>query len=691
MFLKQLQLRNWRSYRQVSFSTPLPDRAGRRNVILIGAQNGVGKTSFLMALYLGMFGREAMPHIEGFRSKGGSEDKTISYQRLIESILHRPAREQDEPHCSVGLTFEVDDTVIAITRRWQFRRGGKVRDLDTADGEEVLIETGGRKKLYTSWQEANKRIEELLFPCNVMPCLFFDGEQAQARVEAAGGRALFDAVKALYGTGLLDQLSDSLKHFIHNERSKLQKDVGSVRVDELEEKRQQLDTHRDQLKEVQGKLAEQRKLRTASEEKREQLENNLYGMVGDKAADIEEYSATVAALQTEEAKLQQELIGGVSKLALPLALSKHSRPLITTLEQERVRSRWLLLKDEAAGKASAIVENVLPSNGEAKVSPPLMPVQAIQLRDSLEKALEALWSPPPEDCAREFRFPFLAESDRASVIASVQKVSYSAAGGLAETALELHGVTTRLEDTKQKFERTRDIQPQLQKLKSDLQAVLDEHREYSSAVNGYEHQERGLQQAIHDLRGAIGQMEAKREAGSPIQEKLDVAQRVRALVDDAKESLIPLCRDALETRCTQHFVAMISGEYGKFKTRFEPDSEPWLEGPRGQQVLVSSLSGAQKRAFGLAFTLAVAEVAQCEAPIVIDTPVGNMDSAYRTRVLQYVSEAAPGQVIFLSHDEEIDPDYAKAIDARVRKKFLVEFDPVEDGSGVSSVHEDRYF
>jgi DNA sulfur modification protein DndD len=224
-----------------------------------------------------------------------------------------------------------------------------------------------------------------------------------------------------------------------------------------------------------------------------------------------------------------------------------------------------------------------------------------------------------------------------------------------------------------------------------LQTVLDEHREYSSTVNGLEHQERGLQQTIHDLRGAIGQMEAKREAGSPIQEKLDVAQRVRALVDDAKESLIPLCREALESRCTVHFVAMISGEYQKFKTRFEPDSEPWLEGPRGQQVLVSSLSGAQKRAFGLAFTLAVAEVAQCEAPIVIDTPVGNMDSAYRTRVLQYVSESAPGQVIFLSHDEEIDSRYAKAIDARVRKRFLVEFDLVEDGAGVSSVHEDKYF
>jgi DNA sulfur modification protein DndD len=691
MYLKQLQFRNWRSYRQATFSFPSPDRSGRRNVILIGAQNGVGKTSFLMALYLGMFGREAMPLIEGFRLKSAAEDRAVSYQRLIESILHRPSKDQDEPHCSVVLTFEVDGEAVAITRRWQFRRGGKVRDLETADGEEVLIEANGRKRVYPVWQEANKRIEELLFPSNVMPCLFFDGEQAQARVEAAGGRALFDAVKALYGTGLLDQLSESLKHFINNERAKLQRDVGAVRVDELDEKRQQLDGLRDRLQQVQAQLVEQRRLRSVADDERKQLENHLYAMVGDKASDIEEYSTKIAALQGEEAKLRQDLVNGISMLALPLALSKHGRPLLGILEAEKVRSRWLLLKDEASEKASVIVEEVFPLYGDARVEPPLSKGQETQLRACLERALEALWSPPPQDCATDFRFPFLADAERQVVVETIKRASHSGATDLSEIALDLQRVMAQLEDAKLRFERTRDIQPQLQKLKGDLQAVLDRNRELSATVTGLEHQEKGLQQDVHDLRAAIGQMEARREVSSPIQEKLDVAQRLRALVDDAKEGLVPLCKDALENRCTAHFVAMISREYGQFRARFEPDSEPWLEGPRGQQVLVSSLSGAQKRAFGLAFTLAVAEVAQCEAPIVIDTPVGNMDSAYRARVLQYVSEAAPGQVLFLSHDEEIDQSYADSISSRIRKRFLVEFEAVDEGSGVSTVHEDRYF
>lgn len=135
---------------------------------------------------------------------------------------------------------------------------------------------------------------------------------------------------------------------------------------------------------------------------------------------------------------------------------------------------------------------------------------------------------------------------------------------------------------------------------------------------------------------------------------------------------------------------MISGEFKNHVVRIEADNEPRLE-LGDQVVLVTSLSGAQKRAFGLAFTLAIADVSGQQAPIVIDTPVGNMDSEYRARVLEYVSQAANGQVIYLSHDEEISSTYARALKKRVAKTFLVEFEPVGAGNGTSVPIEDKYF
>jgi DNA sulfur modification protein DndD len=692
MHITQLRLRNWRSYRNAIFTFPVPDKAGKRNIILVGAQNGVGKTSFLISLYLGLFGREAMNLIEGFRSRLAIDDKLVSYRRIIESILHRPAREEAEAHCSVSISFvDEDGQQITITRRWMFRANGKVRDLDSQDGEEVSVEVDGRKKLFPNWQEANLRIEELLFPCNVMPCLFFDGEQAQARVEAAGGHALFDAVKTLYGTGILDQLSESLKTYINSERAALQRDLGSVRIGELEQKRLELDRLRDEVRGIQVQLIDFRKAKTDAEETRQRIETQLYSIVGDKAADIEEYSGAIAALQADEVRLQQQLVSGVGAIALPLGLNKVAYGLQVTLRSEQVRERWLLLKDEAAEKASAIVEEVLPCKAAPAVVPPLSDIQASQLRHKLEKALESLWSPPPEDCALGFKFPFLQQSDRVSVISKAERYSTTRSDDLSEVALELQKVTTRLAETKSRFERTRDIQPQLTRLKAELSSALEAARTAASQVANHEHKERGLLQSISDLRGAIGQMESRQEASTPIQRKLDVAQKLRSLTDDAKDRMIPLCKAALEERCTFHFLKMISGEYSRFRARFDQDSEPWLEGPKGQEVLVSSLSGAQKRAFGLAFTLAVADVSNRDAPIVIDTPVGNMDSEYRGRVLSYVAEAAPGQVIFLSHDKEIDAEYVAMIAPKIRKQFLIKFEQIDDGAGASTISEDMYF
>lgn len=692
MHLLEVHLRNWRSYRNVTFNFPAPTKTGRKNVILIGAQNGVGKTSLLIAVYLAMFGREAISLVEGFRSRGVGDEKFLSYKKLMESILHRPAQDDEEPHTLVRLKFALDENTIILTRRWNFRTGGKVRDLESRDGEEVHIELNGKKRAFQTWQEANAKVEEWLFPCNVMPCLFFDGEQAQARVEAAGGRALFDAVKTLYGTGLLEQLAESLKSYIANERSALQRDVGSVRLDELDQKREQLDKLRDELTEIQAKLMAARRTGADAENLRQKIEADLFSLVGDKSADIEEYSNQMAALQAEEQKHRQDLVAGVGQLAGPLGIQRYSAKITVQLKSEQERDRWLILKEEALGKASSIVDDVLPLPAGPKTVPLLTYQQVSDLRQRLEKALERLWSPPPVGCAEDFKFPFLHESDRSALISKIGKILGASDGAqLAQSALGLQRVETQLRDVRIRFDRTRDIQPQLTKLKEDLQAAFATQRTAASSVHVFESQERGLQDQVADLRGAIGQMEGRQQALDPIHRKLDVAQKLRSLVGESIEDLIPLCKGLLEIQCTKHFRAMISDEYGRFDARFNVDSEPILVGPRGQEVMVSSLSGAQKRAFGIAFTLAVADVSNREAPIIIDTPVGNMDSSYRGRVLRYVAEAAPGQVIFLSHDEEIYGQYVDAIGPRVAKKYLVSFEAVEDGAGISTARENQYF
>jgi DNA sulfur modification protein DndD len=90
MQLNEVHLRNWRSYRNSTFR--FPTRTGRKNVILVGAQNGTGKTSLLIALYLALFGREAMHLIEGVRISGAEDEKSRTYKSFGEDCSSAHAK-----------------------------------------------------------------------------------------------------------------------------------------------------------------------------------------------------------------------------------------------------------------------------------------------------------------------------------------------------------------------------------------------------------------------------------------------------------------------------------------------------------------------------------------------------------------------------------------------------------------------
>ena len=58
MWISRIELTNFKSYRHAEFSFPEPE--GEQNIVLIGGINGYGKTSVLEALYLCLYGKDAI-------------------------------------------------------------------------------------------------------------------------------------------------------------------------------------------------------------------------------------------------------------------------------------------------------------------------------------------------------------------------------------------------------------------------------------------------------------------------------------------------------------------------------------------------------------------------------------------------------------------------------------------------------
>src|SRR5438552_13900170 len=103
MLLRSIRLRDWKAYANAIFEFPVPTRS--KNVVLIGAKNGFGKTSLLEALILGLYGRDGMPVLaRAVADSSGDTDR--SYDEFLQRALHAQALDQGRNSITIEIVLE---------------------------------------------------------------------------------------------------------------------------------------------------------------------------------------------------------------------------------------------------------------------------------------------------------------------------------------------------------------------------------------------------------------------------------------------------------------------------------------------------------------------------------------------------------------------------------------------------------
>src|SRR5438270_11967208 len=102
MFIRTIKLRDWKAYANAVFEFPVPTK--NKNVVLIGAKNGYGKTSLLEALILGLYGRDGMNALARALTSASDADK--SYDEFVGRALHAQAIDQGRTPISIEIVME---------------------------------------------------------------------------------------------------------------------------------------------------------------------------------------------------------------------------------------------------------------------------------------------------------------------------------------------------------------------------------------------------------------------------------------------------------------------------------------------------------------------------------------------------------------------------------------------------------
>lgn len=193
MIFEELELYNFGIYKDknlIRLDSPTPELP----VILIGALNGAGKTTFLDALQLVLYGKHARCSNRGKQS----------YSNFLEKCINHHA---DNPEASLSLRFRHETGNFApkdykIIRFWS-KTGREVKETVT-----VLSNNEADALLSENWEDF---INEII-PQSISELFFFDGEKIEELANPRRSAEILKAgIEALLGLDMLAKLENDLK------------------------------------------------------------------------------------------------------------------------------------------------------------------------------------------------------------------------------------------------------------------------------------------------------------------------------------------------------------------------------------------------------------------------------------------------------------------------------------------------
>lgn len=684
MWISKLELTCFKSYQHQVFDFPAPTDG--RNIVLIGGMNGYGKTSILEALYLCLYGKDSIVHLA---RAGLKTDDKKGYPTFLQGAFNGEAKRSGSDVMTVRVTINrTKIKAIDICRKWYFRNGNWT-------GEEEAVVRDVVRDIPNSPRVDGKNgfhfsevLDEVFVPAHVAPFFFFDGEEVKKLADQSRVEQVKQGLEGLLGVVLLRSLADRLKIFEGQKRG----DVASVDEQRLNQLAEQLATGDEQLKSLREKAlaSEQEKLQLRAEQKSLVERITSSGGGGGDIATVkelvEEREQNRNKLRESHRALEQILSDRLPFHLIPKELINEFR---TQLNAE---VRWFSWDAEKRSLEPRKIEfqTAFDSQIEPPIDPKLSSGQQAALKARLDAAWDALFYPPPDDCADEIIHDYFHEAQRVKALEFLGSI-HLGQKEIQDLLNDQRSIQQRTDELGRKISIVEGIDRD--GTLAGLKAELDEVQRRSDALS---EQSRIDDRFLGVLEVQVGNMRADymREQGrldesSPVRALIEKSERVRRVLDEVIPALFPIKVKALGKAMTEVY-KQLAHKHQVNQILIEDDGTAKVLSTNGKEITFDRSAG-ENQIFATALIAGLAKVSGVKAPMVVDTPLGRLDSTHRNNILTFWTADPNRQVILLSQDEEIDYRFYKKIENSVCKTYLLEHTDVGDGIGRTTAKEDKYF
>jgi DNA sulfur modification protein DndD len=637
MRLLSISLLNFRQFygsQTIHFAT---DPA--KNVTLFHAENGVGKTTLLNAILWCFYGQR------GVTAKFNSKSDILSYQAVSERASI----------AKVDVTFDHDGEMYTVTRRHTVSAGGRGEDSVSA----YAIRDGNTEPL-----NAPEALISSVIPLEMAHHFFFDGEHAENFASSGQFKQVGEAIRNMLGSTVADCAIDDLSWAAkqYGEDLANHADDEQIRKKSAEVERTKVLLEKSSV----AKLAEEEKIT----------------ILNDQIVKIDEDLAN-----TQEAKtLQKRRIELESRLRTVQA---------SLAESERDTVRWIG-RQAISVVATRLSKETLHFIDDEKLKGKIPSPFNEDLVTTLLSELKCLCGRPLEPASEWYNN--VQNLLRKAGNAEVQSRVIKARGFLGELKANRVSAPKDLERTQknyaQSYQESRRIQQQL-----DEVSVQIENIDFAG-IDSKERARKGFQAQLIQTATDVGKYErdikiyenvidkctrdqerlvASNSKATKLLKRKTLAERALSLVKGLLES-----HEAQAKAFIANEVNEILGITARRNYRFE-----WGAGFAFDLTYASNgrtvpRSSGENQLLSLAFIAALIKFCRSRsvtiddpllipgvvAPLVLDSPFGQLDSAYKVDTSRFIANMAEQIALFVSSSQG-SPDVLDSLSERVGKEYVL--------------------
>lgn len=646
MIFNELQIRNFGIYLgDHSINLEVTDE---KPIILLGALNGGGKTTFLDAIQLVLYGKHAKC----------SNRAGIAYGRFLASCKNCFAPKDAEVILSLSFLHRTDNKI----KRYDIERSWQVKNLEAKDKVRVLVDHQFDEHLSQYWDDF---VNEFI-PLSLSDLFFFDGEKIENLADPQRSSELVKTgIESLLGLDLLSQLQIDLAQVDKKRRAGNIDQSVMTKVSACEDEMGDHNVVMSDLKKELADIEQQLSDTNIGINKARQAVRNTGAHLIEKRDELKfDLGAVEAKLKLNKAE-QIKLAAGVGPLALVkylIAQTKSQIQLETNAKQAKVLDEAISAYDEkilAALNASAAAEQTLTTVSQTMAEQAKARQQLAGVECYLNSDL-GIFNGLDERIAEEEKQRQRLKKDEAKL-------------------LEQLALLQRQLDTIPAYDSVQHLITELAEYEATFKSLHTRHKQKQQLLDQAIARANVLSQRYTNLLAQQNKDTFEQKRTIQVSEHI---KKLKATLQGFAEQLISENIERLQTLVKQKFDTLgrksqLISDLKICPTNFAIT----LYDMSGSALEPAKLSAGERQLLAIAILWGLAEASGKELPTVIDTPLGRLDGIHRSNLVNNYFPKAGRQVILLSTDEEIVGDYYKQLKPYIAREFHISYNEPAKTSG----------